>query len=121
MDSRIHGHAGQVGEVIVEARGIQFREVLALDHLHADRDVLEVFLALLRGDDDLLERCALRGLHAQAERASHDDRPDRLHAMRVQDTGDDRRYKVAGTGSDGRTVCVKLVHDAPCFRRMQRS
>src|SRR3990170_2254091 len=38
--------------IILEVRDVQLVEPPGADRLHADRDVLEVFLTLLRGDDD---------------------------------------------------------------------
>ncbi len=52
------GNAGRILHIAVQAADIELLELRAAQHLDADRDVLQVLGALLRGDDDLFE---LRG------------------------------------------------------------
>ncbi len=57
------GDAGRILHVAVKAGNVEFLKLLATQHLDADRHVLQVLRALLRGDDDLFERIGfgLRG------------------------------------------------------------
>ena len=53
--TRRHGHARQHLHVVPEIVDVQLLELLGAERLDADRHVLHVLRALLRGDDDLFE------------------------------------------------------------------
>ena len=55
------GNARRILHVVVEIDDVQLLELLAVEHLDADRHVLQVLDALLRRDDDLLEPGARTG------------------------------------------------------------
>jgi hypothetical protein len=71
------GDAGQVLHIIVEVHDIELLELLLADRLDADRNVLQVFSHLLRGDHDLFEGTGIGlGRRVHHRSAGGEDRRD---------------------------------------------
>ncbi len=70
----LEGDAGQEFHVVVEGFDVELLELFRPDGLHADRHALQVFLALLRGDDHFFEGAVVRLLRERNRYADEQSR-----------------------------------------------
>ena len=77
------GNARQVLHVVVEVLHVQLLELLLAEGEDRDRYVLHVLAALLRGDDDLVERTDLGLLRVRRRRGGEDGRDRRGKRYRI--------------------------------------